>query len=276
MRRLIPILVTIAVLGGLIAPNAIAGVETARSQGIIDDILPPWGDPDPPPSAQPPASAPPSHPPESTRPPSLSSNPGVPPSRPAPGPPPTSAPRPPYTSTPAPPPPPAQGSETPRGRLPAGPTSPPETDPGPGRAWTLTSSNLKLIGSRYHGYAEQDVQGRKVTTLHFTVDKLEITDLVQRGDLQNGKIVKAAGAPRSVSTVSKGPIHLYTQKLTGTLAVAGYPIVPITLSPNSLALPNLDLSFLQLPDLTFKDAVVHNVYLGGGNLHIPGATITVE
>lgn len=156
------------------------------------------------------------------------------------------------------------------------PEQPTDTRPGPGRIWTLTSSNLKLSGMRYDGYADQDVQGKPVKTLHFTVDRLEITDLVQRGDLANGKVQKAAGAPGSVSTVTEGPTELYVQKLTGTLSVAGLPLARITLSPDTLLLPNLNLSFLKLPEITFKDVVSRNVDLNGGTLRIPGSRITLE
>ena len=58
--------------------------------------------------------------------------------------------------------------------------------------------------------------------------------------------------------------------------VGGYPLTPVTLSPDSLLLPNNDLSFLTLPELTFRNAVVQNVDLSGGTLSIPGATIKVE
>lgn len=156
------------------------------------------------------------------------------------------------------------------------PTEPTDPRPGPGRVWTLTSSNLTLHGVRYRGYAEQDVNGRPTTTLHFTVDSLEIADLVQRGWLANGRNLKAAAAPQSVSTITNGPVELYVLQLTGTLSAFGFPLVPLTLSPNTLLLPNLDLGFLKLPVLTFRDVTVRNVYLQGGNLHIPGARITQE
>ena len=156
------------------------------------------------------------------------------------------------------------------------PTEPTDPRPGPGRIWTLTSSDLTLYGTRYHGYAQQDVNGRPTTTLHFTVDALEIKDLVQRGWLGNGRNLKAAGAPGSVSTIRNGPIDLYVLQLTGTLSAFGFPLVPLTLSPNTLLLPNLDLSFLKLPVLSFRDVSVRNVDLKGGDLRIPGARITQE
>lgn len=161
-------------------------------------------------------------------------------------------------------------------QLPPGPATPPDTRPGPGRSWTLTASSLTLTGIRYHGYAEQVVAGKEVKTLHFTVDKLEITDLVQRGALGNGQTMAAAARPGSVSTITEGPTDLYTEELTGTLSVAGYPLVPVTLSPDSLALPNVDVSFLTLPSVTFTDAVVRNVDLAGGTLFMPGVHIGLE
>lgn len=156
------------------------------------------------------------------------------------------------------------------------PTEPTDPRPGPGRVWTLTASDLTLHGVRYHGYDVQDVAGRPTTTLRFTVDRLEITDLVQRGWLANGRNVKAAAAPKSVSTIDHGPIELHVLQLTGTLSALGFPLVPLTLSPNTLLLPNLDLSFLKLPVLSFRNVTVRNVDLRGGNLRIPEARITQE
>jgi hypothetical protein len=159
-------------------------------------------------------------------------------------------------------------------KLPTGPAS--TSQPGPGREWTLTASNLTLNGVRYQGYSDQQVAGQTVKTLHFTVSSLQITNLVQRGMLGNGQNVRVAAAPGSVSTVTNGPIELYTANLSGTLSVAGFPVAPITLSPDSLLLPDLDLGFLKLPSITFKNATVRNVDLDGGTLFIPGADITLE
>lgn len=141
--------------------------------------------------------------------------------------------------------------------------------------WTLTASELTLRGVRYHGFVTKRVVGKPVRTMHFTVDSLRITDLVQRGLGEKG-VLRAAAAPGSVSTVTEGPIDLYTRKLTGTLNVAGFPTVPVELSPESLLLPDPDLSLLNLPRLTFTDAVVRNVELDGGRLFIPGAEIAVR
>ncbi|GAB3671134.1 hypothetical protein GCM10027597_03640 [Saccharopolyspora tripterygii] len=142
-----------------------------------------------------------------------------------------------------------------------------DVQPGPGRSWTLTASTLKLVGSRYRGVEERD----GVRTLHFTVDRLEITDLVQRGALGNGMTLRTAARQGSVSTVVNGPIELYTQELTGTLAIAR-----TTLTADSLLMPDLDLGFLQLPELTFTDAIVRNTDLVGGTLTIPGAHLGLE
>ncbi|WP_211210168.1 hypothetical protein [Actinopolyspora halophila] len=162
------------------------------------------------------------------------------------------------------------------GRLPPPPEQHPDVRPGPGRIWTLTASTLTLEGVHYNGFATQEVNGEQVRTMHFTVDTLRIGDLVQRGRLAGGKNVRVAADRGSVSTITEGPIELYTRKLTGKLNVAGYPLVPMELSPEALLMPDLDLSFLELPKLTFSDAVVRNVDLDGGKLFIPGAEITPE
>ncbi|SFD68606.1 hypothetical protein SAMN04487819_10291 [Actinopolyspora alba] len=161
-------------------------------------------------------------------------------------------------------------------RLPLASERSPDVRPGPGRSWTLTASSLTLRGVHYHGFAMREVAGEKVRTMHFTVDELLIRDLVQRGDLGNGKVARVAADPGSVSTITEGPIELYTQKLTGTLNVVGYPLVPVEMSPEAFLLPDVDLGFLELPELTFSDAVVRNAELSGGKLFIPGAGITLE
>lgn len=141
--------------------------------------------------------------------------------------------------------------------------------------WTLTASALTLNGVRYHGIVVRRVAGEPVPTMHFSARGLAITDLVQRGGLGNGEVVTTAGAPGSVSTVTGGPVHMYTRKLTGTLNVAGSPTAPITLSPESLTAPDVDLGFLRVPRLTFTDAVVRNVELDGGTLRVPGVSVTL-
>ncbi|MGJ7907114.1 hypothetical protein ACOQFL_11600 [Actinopolyspora sp. H202] len=161
-------------------------------------------------------------------------------------------------------------------RLPLASEQPPDVRPGPGRTWTLTASSLTLRGVHYHGFAMREVAGEQVRTMHFTVDELLIKDLVQRGDLGNGKVARVAAEPGSVATVTEGPIELYTRELTGTLNVVGYPLVPVEMSPEAFLLPDVDLGFLELPELTFSDAVVRNAELSGGKLFIPGAEITLE
>lgn len=163
----------------------------------------------------------------------------------------------------------ASGNPSPK----AVPPPPPGAEPGPGRIWTLTASKLILSGTQFHGIETQQVCGKPVPVLHFTLSKLQITDLVQRGQLLDGVMVTAAAAPGSVSTVTNGPIELYTISLTGTLNVLGFPIIPITLSANGIFPPNLDLSFLMLPDITFTNVVVRNVDLNHGILTIPGSHI---
>lgn len=153
------------------------------------------------------------------------------------------------------------------------PPPPPGAAPGPGRIWTLTASKLVLSGTQFHGYATQQVCGKPVLTLHFTLSALHITDLVQRGQLLDDEMVTAVAPPGSVSTVTNGPTELYTVSLTGTLNVLGFPVIRITLAPNGILPPNLDLSFLTLPDITFTDVIARNVDLNGGNLFIPGAHI---
>ena len=158
-------------------------------------------------------------------------------------------------------------------QLPVGPPATPVE--GPGNAWSLTGSSMKLVGSRYDGVTTQQVDGKPVKALHFTVDRLEVTDLVQRAKLSNGETVTAAAPKGSTSTVSSGPIELYTRDMSGTLSVAGLPVVPLRLSPDTIGLGGLDLSFLRLPTLNLNNVVVNNTMLSGGQLSIPGAHLTL-
>lgn len=151
-----------------------------------------------------------------------------------------------------------------------------DPQPGPGQVWVLNASSLTLAGVRFDGVVNRDVgDGQQVPALHFTVDRLEITSLVQRAALGNGRNVTVAAAAGSVSTITEGPIELYTTRLTGILAVAGFPALPVTLSADALNLPGIDLSFLKLPSITFTNTVALNADLVGGQLVIPGARITV-
>lgn len=154
------------------------------------------------------------------------------------------------------------------------PGSPAESvAPGPGRIWTLTASQLALTGIRYHGHAQREVAGRLVTTLHFTIDRAEIRDLVVRGVLGNGKNLNVRAQPGSTSNV-EGPFEFYTQELVGTLLIAGVPVVRLRLSPETL--PDIDLSAIAIPGLTFADAVARNTDLVGGDLSIPDVRIGQE
>jgi len=157
--------------------------------------------------------------------------------------------------------------------LPVGPPVAPRA--GPGNAWSLTGTSMKLVGSHYHGVETQQVGGQQVRTLHFTVDRLEVGDLVQQADLGNGRIATVAARPGSTSTVTSGPIDLYVREMSGTLSAAGLPAVPLRLTPETLGLANLDLGFLQLPTLDLHHVAVNNALLSGGKLVIPGSRITL-
>ncbi|MHA6801917.1 hypothetical protein [Salinifilum ghardaiensis] len=154
------------------------------------------------------------------------------------------------------------------GKLPTGDSA--GAAPGPGRTWTMTAEQLTLVGSRFHGTSQEQVAGRTVTTLHFTADRLEVTGLVQRSNLGNGRELRVASAPGAVSTVS-GPVEMQVRELSGTLDVAGFPLVPVVLSAGALAPPDVDLSFLRLPALTFDDVTVRTVELSAAQLHVPDA-----
>ncbi|MDI2030020.1 hypothetical protein QFW96_15425 [Saccharopolyspora sp. TS4A08] len=239
------------VLGTVVVLGAFAPAAAAQDGGLLPDV----GELLPLPQAPETSSVP--APPPSV--PAPTSSAPAPAPLPVPAPVPTPAPLPVPAPTPVPVAPPAP--------KPLPPASNSDAEPGPGREWTLTGSALKLVGSRYRGVEERD----GVRTLHFTVDRLEITDLVQRGDLGNGRVVRTSARAGSVSTVTDGPIELYTRELTGNLGVAR-----TTLTADSVLMPDVDLGFLQLPELTFTDVVVRNTDLAGGVLTIPGGRVGLE
>lgn len=177
--------------------------------------------------------------------------------------------------SPEPPPGQAPGQGDSGNRLPTGEEGSGDAAPGPGRTWTLTADQLTLEGSRFHGTSQEQVDGRAVTTLHFTADRLRVKSLEQRSDLGNGRELRVASAPGAESTVS-GPVEMKVRKLSGTLDVGGFPLVPVVLSAETMAPPDVDLSFLQLPTLTFDDVTVRNVDLSASQLHVPGARIGLQ
>jgi hypothetical protein len=139
------------------------------------------------------------------------------------------------------------------------------TDTGP--TWTLTASTVTLNGCQYRGHATQNVAGRPITTLHFTADRVEITAFTVRGS------IRLSGAHTTVATAPGEPVELYVRRLRGTLAVAGYPIAPITLDADRPLPPDADAGFLRLPQLTFHDPVIDGVNLTGGTLSTPLITM---
>lgn len=165
------------------------------------------------------------------------------------------------------------GADGEPGALPTG-GEPATGQPAAGE-WSMTASSLTLRGSRFHGSTQQEMGGETVTTLHFTADGVRARDLVKRADLGNGATLRVAGAPGSVSEID-GPVDMQVRKLSGTLDMGGFPLVPLTLSADVLNVPGLDLSFLKLPDLTFADAVADNVTLSASSLTVPGSRTTVE
>ncbi|MEV4643373.1 hypothetical protein [Saccharopolyspora sp. NPDC049357] len=147
----------------------------------------------------------------------------------------------------------------------------PSVEPGPARVWTLTSSELTLRGIHYRGHAEREVRGRQVTTLHFTIDKARIDDLVLRGALGNGRNLLLRAGPDGQSEVDE--FDIYIVELVGTLTIAGLPLVRVRLNPQTL--PDIDLGLIGIPELTFRDAVLRNTDLIDQRLFIPRPEITL-
>jgi hypothetical protein len=145
----------------------------------------------------------------------------------------------------------------------------PSASQGPdGRAWVLKASKLEMNQLRFHGIASTELNGQPVDILRFTAGELKITDLVQLADIGGGRTMTVTAARNSVSTISAGPIELFTQRLQGKLKIG--PIeIPMDLSPTSPP-P------LVPPSITYTNVTVNNTDLRGGTMTIPGADIKIS
>ncbi|MCE7000804.1 DUF6114 domain-containing protein [Saccharothrix sp. S26] len=137
-----------------------------------------------------------------------------------------------------------------------------------GRVWVLTATALHLTGLQYHGVSTTRVGGATVEVLRFTVDRIDITSLVQVSELVDGHLGRITAPPGSVSTATGQPVELLTLRLKGTLSVLGLVGLPVDFTPDHPP-P------LVLPSLTFTDVTVVNTDLRHARLTISAAKITI-
>ncbi|MFB8239403.1 hypothetical protein ACFC58_22915, partial [Kitasatospora purpeofusca] len=148
----------------------------------------------------------------------------------------------------------------------------------PDQNWTLQTSRLTLNHAVLLGVVNVQTPTGTKRVLKFEVETVDIENLHMTTLQGNGKTFHVKGAPGSVSTMRKGPVIMYVERLSGHLAkVLGLPIPidlgELTLTPDG-PLPQwlYDLiGQLQLPlwiELTGVTAIQSGQF--GGTLKIPG------
>ncbi|WP_328955113.1 hypothetical protein [Kitasatospora purpeofusca] len=148
----------------------------------------------------------------------------------------------------------------------------------PDQNWTLQTSRLTLNHAVLLGVVNVQTPTGTKRVLKFEVETVDIENLHMSTLQGNGKTFHVKGAPGSVSTMRKGPVIMYVERLSGHLAkVLGLPIPidlgELTLTPDG-PLPQwlYDLiGQLQLPlwiELTGVTAIQSGQF--GGTLKIPG------
>ncbi|MFF7457778.1 hypothetical protein [Kitasatospora sp. NPDC008115] len=148
----------------------------------------------------------------------------------------------------------------------------------PDQNWTLQTTRLALNHAVLLGVVNVRTPTGTKRVLKFEVESVDIENLHMSTLEGNGRTFHVKGAPGSVSTMRKGPITMYVERLSGHLSeVLGLP-VPIDLGELSLTpdgpLPQwlYDLiGQLQLPlwiELTGVTAIQSGQF--GGTLRIPG------
>ncbi|OAR24847.1 hypothetical protein A8W25_21150 [Streptomyces sp. ERV7] len=134
----------------------------------------------------------------------------------------------------------------------------------PDQPWILKTSKLDLRGLDYKGIVEVKTGSGKVKkVLKFTASYVGIDNLHQLvyGPELNGKPTTAhvKGRSGSTSTITDGPVTMYTEELKGNL----FGLIPITFSPQTPPPLNIPLVF-------FTNATVHQAGQFGGTLTVPG------
>ncbi|WP_380285351.1 hypothetical protein [Kitasatospora purpeofusca] len=148
----------------------------------------------------------------------------------------------------------------------------------PDQNWTLQTTRLALNHAVLLGVVNVRTPTGTKRVLKFEVESVDIENLHMSTLQGNGRTFHVKGAPGSVSTMRKGPITMYVERLSGHLSkVLGLP-VPIDLGELTLTpdgpLPQwlYDLiGRLELPlwiELTGATAIQSGQF--GGTLKIPG------
>ncbi|MFJ7276075.1 hypothetical protein [Kitasatospora sp. NPDC098663] len=147
----------------------------------------------------------------------------------------------------------------------------------PQQNWTLATSRLALHGAAFHGVYDVRTPTGTKRVLKFVVDSVDIDNLDMSTLQGNGKTFHVKGAPGSTSTMRKGPVTMYVERLSGHLSkVLGLPIPidlgEITLTPDTLPRWLYDLiGSIPIPlDLELTGVTAKQAGQFGGTLTIPG------
>ncbi|MFD7593070.1 hypothetical protein ACFV6D_08560 [Kitasatospora sp. NPDC059812] len=147
----------------------------------------------------------------------------------------------------------------------------------PQQNWTLATSRLALHGAAFHGVYDVRTPTGTKRVLKFVVDTVDIDNLDMSTLQGNGKTFHVKGAPGSTSTMRKGPVTMYVERLSGHLSkVLGLPIPidlgEITLTPDTLPRWLYDLiGSIPIPlDLELTGVTAKQAGQFGGTLTIPG------
>ncbi|WP_206320137.1 hydrogenase expression protein HypF [Streptomyces zingiberis] len=130
----------------------------------------------------------------------------------------------------------------------------------PDEPWILESSKLSLHGLDYKGIVKvRTWSGHVKEVMKFTATGVDIRDLHQLVQAPGGTTTHVKAAKGSNSTIRKGTVTMYTEKLQGNL----FGIIPITFAPKSP--PPLNL-----PEVVFTNVEVTQAGQFGGELTVPG------
>ncbi|MEW1545379.1 hypothetical protein AB0421_02380 [Streptomyces tsukubensis] len=130
----------------------------------------------------------------------------------------------------------------------------------PDDPWILKSSVLTLKGLKYHGIVEVRTGGGELKpVLKFTAKAVDIGDLHQLAVGPLGRTMHVEARKGSISTITEGPVTMYTEELKGNL----FGIFPVTFGPGTP--PPLDVPYAVFTDVTVKQAGQF-----GGRLTVPG------
>ncbi|MET9292375.1 hypothetical protein [Streptomyces sp. NPDC003077] len=127
--------------------------------------------------------------------------------------------------------------------------------------WRLEASDLTLRNLVYHGVVNLTTpDGRTKQALKYTASSIDIGDMHQIVDGEDGKKYHVQAAPDSTSTIRGGKVTLYTERLEGNL----FGLIPVVFTPRLQPPP------IPLPLAYFTKVKIVQAAQFGGNLTVPG------